>query len=223
MLDVDSRRLCTLFYVVLLAMVAAFLALRLYMVLGRKTGHEQEVLPRAAEDRVPLPTPRAVEPVIEARDAPVMAGAGVGGLAALRSADPSFDAVEFVEGAKTAYRMILEAFWKGDRETIGWLSEPEVAAEFNAAIDTREAAGPTLDNRLVAIERAAITAVSVEKGVARVGVRFDSDIASVTRDRDGNVVSGSLSDAEEEHEVWTFVRTLADRDPNWKLADTADA
>lgn len=212
-----------MFYVVLLAMVAAFLALRLYMVLGRKTGHEQEVLPRAVEERPAQPAARTIEGKAEPREASVLAGAGIGGLAALRSADPSFDAVEFVEGAKAAYRMILEAFWKGDRETLAWLCEDDVASAFTSAIDTREEAGETLDNRLVAIERAAITAASVEKGVARVSVRFDADIASVTRDRDGNVVSGSLTDAGEEHEVWTFTRTLAAGDPNWKLADTAEA
>lgn len=212
-----------MFYVVLLAMVAAFLALRLYMVLGRKTGHEQEVLPRAVEERPLQPGPRAIEGKAEPRETPVLAGVGNGMLATLRGADPAFDAVEFVEGAKAAYRMILESFWKGDRETLRWLCEDEVAGAFGSAIDAREAAGETLDNRLVAIERAAITSASVDKGVARVSVRFDADIASVTRDKDGNVVSGSLTDAEETREVWTFTRRLADADPNWKLADTADA
>lgn len=210
-------------YVVLLAMVAAFLALRLYMVLGRKTGHEQEVLPRAAEERVVQAAPRAVEAPGEPRDPSAVAGPLAGGLRAIAAADNSFDAVEFVEGAKTAYKMILEAFWKGDRETLSWLCEDEVAQEFGAAIDTREAAGHTLDNRLVVIERAAITSATVTGGVARVTVRFDADIASVTRDKDGNVVSGSMTDAIEMHELWTFARTLSSSDPNWKLADTDEA
>lgn len=212
-------------YVVLLAMVAAFLALRLYMVLGRKTGHEQEVLPRAAEEqRVPPPASRTIEATAEPRDgAAAVAGPLAGGLRAISAADARFDAVEFVEGAKGAYKMILEAFWKGDRETLAWLTEDEVTKEFGAAIDAREAAGQTLENRLVGIDRAAITNASVTGGVAKISVRFDADIASVTRDKDGNVVSGSLTDAAETHEVWTFARTLADSDPNWKLADTDEA
>lgn len=212
-------------YVVLLAMVAAFLALRLYMVLGRKTGHEQEVLPRATEERSLPPAPRPVESPTEPRDQQPAAVAGplATGLRAIGSADAGFDAIEFVEGAKSAYKMILEAYWKGDRETLGWLCEDEVAREFGDAITAREAAGQTLDNRLVAIERAAITNASVTGGVARISVRYDADIASVTRDKDGNVVSGSLTDASETHEVWTFARTLASSDPNWKLADTDEA
>lgn len=211
-----------MFYVVLLAMVAAFLALRLYMVLGKRTGHEQEVLPRAAEDRVIKPAPRA-EPVAETRDVPALGGAATTGLRAVVAADPRFDAVEFVEGAKSAYRMILEAFWKGDRETLNWLCEPDVAGAFGEAITAREAAGQTLDNRLVQIERAAITNAAVDKGVARIAVRFDADIAAATRDAHGNLVSGSLTDAVEQHDVWTFTRTLASGDPNWKLAETDEA
>lgn len=209
-----------MFYVVLLAMVAAFLALRLYMVLGRKTGHEQEVLPRATEERLAQPAPRPIEGPVENRDQGAVSGPLAAGLRAIGAADPNFDTVEFVEGSKAAYRMILEAFWKGDRETLAWLAEDDVARAFGEAIDAREAAGHTLDNRLVAIERAAITEASVTSGVAQIAVRFDADIASATRDRDGNVISGSLTDADETHEVWTFARTLANSDPNWKLADT---
>lgn len=212
-----------MFYVVLLAMVAAFLALRLYMVLGRKTGHEQEVLPHPAEERVVKAVPRTIEGSAEPRDQPAVGGPVAAGLRAIGAADASFDAVEFVEGAKAAYKMILEAFWKGDRETLAWLCEDEVSRAFGEAIDAREAAEQTLDNRLIVIERAAITNAAVTDGVARIAVRFDADIASATRDKDGNVVSGSLTDADDTQEVWTFARTLANSDPNWKLADTDEA
>lgn len=212
-----------MFYVVLLAMVAAFLALRLYMVLGKRTGHEQEVLPRAVEDRPPATTPRTAELTGELREAPALGGRAATGLRAVAAADTRFDAVEFVEGAKSAYRMILDAFWKGDRETLNWLCEPAVAGAFEEAVAAREAAGETLDNRLVQIERAAITDARVEGGVAKIAVRFDADIAAATRDAQGGLVSGSLTDAVEQHDVWTFARVLASDDPNWKLAETDEA
>lgn len=211
-----------MFYVVLLAMIAAFLAMRLYMVLGKRTGHEQEVLPRAVDDRS-VAAPRVVEPVAETRDAGAVGGKAAAGLRAIAASDPRFDAVEFVEGAKSAYRMILEAFWKGDEETLTWLCEAEVAQAFVAAVGARQAAGETLEHRLVQIERAAITNAAVEGGVARVTVRFDADIAAVTRDADGALVSGSMTDAVEQHDVWTFARTLRSDDPNWKLAETDEA
>lgn len=211
-------------FVVLLALVTAFLALRLYAVLGKRTGHEP--LPRPAEERVGQPpVARTIEVAAEPREVGprhVERGAE-SGLRAVIAADPTFDVAQFVEGAKSAYRMILEAFWKGDEETLEWLTERDVRAAFAEAIAQRNAAGHVLDNRLISIERAMVTEASVEAGVARISVRLDADIASITRDADGNLIAGSLSDAVETHDVWTFVRALKSSDPNWKLADTDEA
>ena len=63
----------------------------------------------------------------------------------------------------------------------------------------------------------------VENRLARISVRFDADIAAVTRDQDGNLVAGSLSDAVETHDIWTFARKLRSDDPNWKLVETDEA
>ena len=212
--------------VVVLAMVAAFLALRLYMVLGKRTGHEQPLMPKPAEERAaPTALPRPIEIVQEPRE---IANRNIdsraeAGLRAIVSAEPGFDIGQFLEGAQSAYRMILEAYWKGDEESLEWLVDDEVRHAFVEAIEARATAGHVLDNRLVSIERAIIADASVEGKLARITVRFDADIAAVTRDAEGNVVAGSMSDAEETHDVWTFARTLKSGDPNWKLADTDEA
>ena len=214
-----------MFVVVLLAMVAGFLALRLYMVLGKRTGHEQ-VLPKPAEERAPVTSlPRPIEVVQESRE---IANRNIdpraeAGLRAIAAAEPAFDVGQFLEGAQGAYRMILEAFWKGDEESLAWLVEDEVRVSFAEAIVARRDAGHVLDNRLVSIERAMISDSSVDGRQARITVRFDADIAAVTRDAEDNLVSGSMSDAVETHDVWTFARTLKSSDPNWKLADTDEA
>ncbi|WP_026325588.1 Tim44/TimA family putative adaptor protein [Sphingomonas sp. Mn802worker] len=214
-----------MFYVVLLAMVAAFLALRLYSVLGKRGGHEQS-LPRAAEERIAVATPvRTVENVPDVRGAtvrPFDSGAE-SGLRAIAAAEQSFDVTRFVDGAQSAYRMILEAFWRGDEQALSELVVPDVRQAFVEAIEARRDAGHVLDNRLVTIERATIVSASLEGRQAQVAVRFDADIAAVTRDTDGNVVAGSLSDAVQTNDVWTFTRTLKSADPNWMLADTDEA
>jgi predicted lipid-binding transport protein (Tim44 family) len=206
-------------------MVAGFLALRLYAVLGKRTGHEQ-ALPKPAEERIAAsPLPRTIDAVPEVRETgnrAIEAGAETG-LRAVVSADSSFDVGQFAEGAKSAYKMILEAFWKGDEDTLSWLVEDEVRTGFTDAIAERKAAGHVLENRLIAIERAVIAEASVEGRVARIAVRFDADIASVTRDQEGNLVAGSMTDAIETHEVWTFARNLRSDDPNWKLVETDEA
>jgi predicted lipid-binding transport protein (Tim44 family) len=213
------------FYVILFAMVAGFLALRLYAVLGKRTGHEQ-TLPKPAEERVGAPSmPRTVDVTPEVREThsrAIEAGAETG-LRAVVAADSTFDVAQFVEGAKSAYKMILEAFWKGDVDTLEWLVEADVRAAFVAAIEERRAKGEVLDNRLISIERATIAEASVEAKVARIAVRFDADVVALTRDADGAVVAGSLSDAITTHDVWTFARKLRSDDPNWKLVETDEA
>lgn len=214
-----------MFYVVLLAMVAGFLAMRLYSVLGKRTGHEQP-LPRAAEDRPALAVvPRTVDAVAEPREVAnrniePQAEAGLRGIVA---GEPGFDVGRFLEGSQAAYRMILEAFWKGDEDALADLAVDDVRAAFVEAIEARREAGEVLDNRLVSIEHAIIADASVTGRDARITVRFDADIAAVTRDAEGNVLAGSLTDAVETHDVWTFARTLKSSDPNWKLADTDEA
>jgi predicted lipid-binding transport protein (Tim44 family) len=213
------------FYVVLLGMVACFLALRLYMVLGKRTGHEQP-LPKPAEDRAPVTVlPRPIENQAQPRELANrnIAPRAEAGLRAIVAAEPGFDVARFLEGAQSAYRMILEAYWSGDEQQLDWLTEADVRDAFTGAIAERAEAGHTLDNRLVTIERASITDASLVGKAARITVRFDADIAAVTRDRDNVVVAGSMTDAVETHDIWTFARTLKSSDPNWKLADTDEA
>ena len=87
--------------------------------------------------------------------------------------------------------MILEAFWKGDNETLDWLTEDHVRDAFGEAIKARGEAGHVLDNRLVAIERALITEATIEGGRCGSRCAFDADIAAVTRDGEGNLIAGS--------------------------------
>jgi len=207
--------------IVLLAMVALFVGLRLYAVLGQRTGHEQQPVTRPEPSAKPEATVPVSDPPAAAEPATVNFDKGsASALRALIAADAGFDTNRFLEGAQSAYRMILEAFWRGDRETLSELVGDEVRAAFEQAIAEREAAGHRLDNRLIAIERAVIENTRVEKRIATIQVRFDAYIAAVTRNAEGEVVAGSLSDAVATHDVWTFRRDLSSGDPNWLLVET---
>ena len=217
----------TMISIVLLAMVAAFLGLRLYSVLGKRTGHEQEpVLPRADDRTLPQSRMPDIGDPAPTADAPVAPLGTVydpgaeAGIKALLAADRSFDAGRFVGGAEAAYRMVLEAFWSGDRDTLRDLCDSDTYEAFDAAITARTERGETLENRLIRIDSARISAADVTRGLARVTVAFTADIAAVTRGKDGAVVAGSLSDAVETIDRWTFIRDTASRDPNWKLDET---
>jgi predicted lipid-binding transport protein (Tim44 family) len=207
-------------------MIALFVGLRLYAVLGQRTGHEQSPLvtrPEASADSVPaVAAPDASQSPAEPSGLAYEQSASTG-IRAIIAADSSFDVARFVEGAQAAYKMVLEAFWKGDREELAMLANQEVAAAFAAAIDEREAAGNTLHNRLVAIERAAIEDARLDGKIAEIEVRFDAYVAAVTRDKDGELIAGSMSDAVPTKVIWTFQRNLASKDPNWLLVETDEA
>jgi predicted lipid-binding transport protein (Tim44 family) len=208
--------------IVILAMVAGFLGLRLYSVLGRRAEHEEEQpIPTRFERAEDVPAeerrPALPSAVLKRRES---VDANEAGVRAIAAADPRFDLIGFLDGAKGAYRMVLEAFWQGDRETLRELCDDDVFASFDAAIAAREEAGETLDNRLIRIEDATVSSASLEGRMARISVLFVADIAAVTRDKDGNVVAGSLDDAIESKDVWTFMRHLDSGGPDWKLDET---
>jgi predicted lipid-binding transport protein (Tim44 family) len=214
--------------IVILALIAGFLALRLYSVLGKRTGHEQQPAPRSADDRAkvtvlqPRPTGEATPDAARFVEGMIAPGAEAG-VRALIAADRNFDVPQFVEGAKSAYKMVLEAFWRGDREELAWLCDADVLASFEEAIAAREAQGHVLDNRVVRIEKAQIIEASVDGRMAEIALRFEADIAAVTRDKDGTVVAGSMTDAVGTNDVWTFSRDIRSADPNWKLSETDEA
>ncbi|WP_333605357.1 Tim44/TimA family putative adaptor protein [Novosphingobium sp.] len=226
--------------IVILAMIAAFLGLRLYSVLGRRAEHEEEPIQGRFEGRQGRPgAPRLpaqpqpdtkteakaedrarMETAPRPREMPLAPPPAERGLAEIASADRRFDAFAFLEGARGAYRMILEAFWKGDKAELRQLCDADVYGAFTSAIDARLAAGETLDNRLVRIEECSVVAAGVDSGAARITLRFRADIAAVTRDVAGDVIAGSLDDAVEAVDVWTFSRPLNSPDPDWLLTET---
>jgi predicted lipid-binding transport protein (Tim44 family) len=211
--------------IVILALVALFIGLRLYSVLGERTGHEQPILKPAdpeAETRLePRTTPRASAPAMpsEPDELAYLPTAGPG-IRALLAADPSFDVARFLEGSKAAYRLILEAFWKSDLAAMKPFVDAHVYETFAAAVEQRTKDGLVLDNRLVAIDQALFAGAEVERSVALVTVRFEADIAAVTRNAAGEVVAGSLSDAVQTRDRWTFRRDISSHDPNWLLVET---
>ena len=210
--------------IVILALVALFIGLRLYSVLGERTGHEQQPILKPADPDArtapPIAQPPSPQPApADNGDMAFVPTAGPG-VRAILAADPNFDVARFLEGAKSAYRMILEAYWKGDLEALRSHVEPHVYEAFAGAVEQRQKDSLTLDNRLVTIDQAVISEATLERGVAIITVRFEADIAAVTRNSEGQVVAGSLSDAVQTRDLWTFRRDTGSRDPNWLLIET---
>jgi predicted lipid-binding transport protein (Tim44 family) len=116
--------------------------------------------------------------------------------------------------------LFLVDFLRGDKAELKSLCDEDVYEGFSAAIDARASAGETLDNRLIRIEDTTVHSATLDGRIARIAVRFVADIATVTRDKDGTVVAGSLDDAIESRDIWTFKRDVTASGPDWTLDET---
>tara|TARA_R110002096_G_scaffold266914_3_gene460661 strand:+ start:645 stop:1298 length:654 start_codon:yes stop_codon:yes gene_type:complete len=210
--------------IILMAAIAAFILLRLRSELGKKTGNEPQ--PPAAGQRPMGHASRTIdgyaEPahddvkVIDMEEDPKLRHA----YADIRRKDSSFDPAQFIVGAQAAYRMTLEAFWEGDRETLENLLDKSVFGQFDTAIEAREKNELVLENRLINIADATVIAAELDGSVAELTVHFKSEIVAVTRDKSGNIVEGDASDAVETNDKWTFARDIKSDDLSWTLIAT---
>lgn len=211
--------------IIILAMIAAFLGFRLYSVLGRRAEHEEEVVPTRFDRSDEAKGAASALPPLAENPRPERPLSGFPlaieqGLREISAADRRFELLPFLEGAKGAYAMVLEAFWRGDKDELAQLCDADVLQGFAAAIDARAAAGHVLDNRLIRIEDVTVHSAALDGRTARIAVRFVADIASVTRDGEGTVIAGSLNDAIESRDIWTFSRNVNSPDPDWLLDET---
>jgi predicted lipid-binding transport protein (Tim44 family) len=207
--------------IILFAIIAGFLVFRLRSVLGRRTGFERRRDPfaRRVPDKVIAP-PRGSKPAFAPTLVAPPPDTVAGGLAALRQADPDFDASRFRDGARAAFRLIVEAFAKGDKAALQPLLSPDVHRAFATAIDQRQAAGETLETRILRIDDAEIVRAGIDGRSARVTVKFVSQQVNVTRTREGSVVDGDPEHPNEKIDTWTFARDMQSSDPNWLLVAT---
>lgn len=210
--------------ILIFAMIAAFLVYRLRSVLGKRTGNERPphdpystggAANDTGENEKVVPLPDRSRPDDIPDDAPAAEG-----LRAIREADPSFSLDEFVEGARAAFEMIVASYAAGDRDTLQPLLSDEVFKNFAGAIDEREAAGQTMEATLIGIRSADVVEAYTEGRVAFVSIKFVSEQIEVTRDSEGEVVSGDPSRVTTVTDIWTFARNTRSRNPNWTLVAT---
>lgn len=138
----------------------------------------------------------------------------------IAAADPNFETGSFLAGAKVAYEMIVTAYAKGDRETLGNLLSREVYDSFNAVISEREARGETVEMNFVGITSADIVDAHLSGRVAQITVRFVSELITAVHDRTGEIVEGDLKTVRQVIDIWTFMRDLSSANPNWRLVAT---
>ncbi len=201
-------------WTLLSGVVAIFFAYRLYTVLGRREGHMEAPTPR---EKAAKPGEAGQPPGLR----PAFEGPAAAGLEAIAAVDPRFDPTAFLEGARSAYTMIVEAFAAGDRKTLEPLLAAKVLERYTTAIDQRADRGETVKTEIERIRSAEITEASLEGETARIKVRFIAEIATETRDADEVLIAGDLGHLSTVTEDWLFERRTDTGNPNWVLTRVA--
>lgn len=173
---------------------------------------------------IPLPAPAGADgaTAVDERITSVAepGSAAATGLAAILAVDRSFDPRQFLDGARTAYEMIVTAFARGDRKALKPLLGKDVLDGFTRAIDEREQRGETVEFNFVGIDKSEIIDAAAKGTAAQISVRFASKLVSATRNKAGEIVDGDAVLVADVTDIWTFARDTGSRDPNWTLVAT---
>lgn len=216
--------------IVLFAMVAVFLVLRLRAVLGKRTGNERR---HSDPFSTPAQLPRTDAPRNDGDNVVSLPGRGgerevpgdpvAAGLAEIRAADRGFDPQQFLGGARAAFEMVLGAFAQGDVKTLRGLLSDEVYENFAREIERRDKAGEKLESSIVRMRSADIVEARMEGSAAHVTVKFATEQVNVLRDAKGEPLPGQSTAPADVIDLWTFARDTRSGDPNWLLVATGTA
>lgn len=210
---------------IVLAGIAIFLILRLKNVLGSRDGFEKPDAPEAAP--VISTARRGFEVIEGGQDRDILDHVPEGtpaarALAAMKRVEPEFSVSEFLQGARSAYEMILMAFERGDIASVRPFLAPEVFAAFDEVVQTRARQGLTVQAEFAGLRELALADAEFDakSREAEVSVRFLGELISSARDSAGQVVEGDPKSPRKQRDVWTFGRKMGSKDPNWQLVAT---
>ncbi len=184
--------------IILLAMIAGFIFLRLRGILGKKSGFEDKMSASFAHD-FPSETPK--KPFNE----------------------KTFDEdakKDFLSGAKIAYETIITSFSSGNLKGVKQLLDKKVYEQFDEAINSRNASGQVSETTFIGISSAEIKNHENKKGFLEVTVSFVSEIISCVKDKDNKILSGDPKKIKKVFDTWTFSKEINSTNPNWLLVST---
>jgi len=185
--------------IILLAMIAGFIFLRLRGILGKKTGHEENM--RAAFHQDFSSKKEEAQKIDE------------------NNFDEKAKA-DFLKGAKIAYESIITSFSSGELKKIKTILDKKVFNDFSDAIKERKNKGLTSETTFIGINSANIKNYSQINNMFEVTVDFVSEIISSVVDKDKKLVSGDPKKVKKVYDTWKFSRDIKSLSPNWLLIDT---
>jgi len=189
--------------IILLAMFAGFIILRLRNILGRRTGHQGKSINKFF--------PKGVEVLkdIENNEA-------------IKTGNVNEEAKkQFLKGAEVAYEQIITSFAKGDKKSLKGLLEKKMFSRFAEVIDERKNKQLKYETTFIALKSSKILEFKKIENIYRVTVNFVSEIITCVKDKNNKVIEGSPDTIKTVNDVWKFSKNMWSQDPTWYLVDTS--
>ena len=187
--------------IILLAMIAGFIILRLRNILGRKTGHESKIYTDFNEKRFETINKKNIN-VNEVRD--VLEGQ---------------DKKEFLKGAEIAYETIITSFAKGDKKKLEDLLTKQMSNNFYQAIEERNRLKISSDLTFIGIKQSNLEKYEKVKTNLFATVKFVSEIISVKKDANNKIIEGNPDRIKTVTDHWKFTKNVLSKSPNWYLTE----
>tara|TARA_B100001029_G_scaffold162006_1_gene151123 strand:+ start:23 stop:643 length:621 start_codon:yes stop_codon:yes gene_type:complete len=187
--------------IILLGMIAGFIILRLRNILGRKTGHEPKIYPNFAERKFNIPN-NNIKNFKENHD--VLEGK---------------EKKEFLKGAEIAYETILTAFANGDNKKLKTLLTPQMAENFEQAIQARNKENIKSEFTFIGVKESSVEKYEKNRNELFASVKFVSEVISVKKDKDDKIIEGNPDKIKQVTDYWKFTRNIIKKGPNWYLSE----
>ena len=187
--------------IILLGMIAGFIILRLRNILGRKTGHEPKIYPDFTEKKFNVPNNN------------------------IKSFKQNYEVLEgqekkeFLKGAEIAYETILTSFANGDSKKLKSLLSPDMATNFEQAIQARNKENIKSDFTFIGVKESSVEKYERIKNELFASVKFVSEVISVKKDKDDKIIEGNPDKIKQVTDYWKFTKNILKKGPNWYLSE----
>ena len=190
--------------IILLAMFAGFIILRLRNILGRKTGHQGKPTSRY------FPSGMKTLQDIENNEA-------------IKTGNGAEEAKkEFLKGADIAYEQIITSFAEGDKKSLKGLLGKDLFADFSEVIDGRKKKQLKYETTFIGLKYSKILEFKKIENIYKVTVNFVSEIITCVKDRNNKLVQGNPDTIKTVSDIWEFSKNMWSQDPTWYLVETSN-
>ena len=197
--------------IIILGLLAIFLGFRLKNLLGDRSGYGEDIKNLEAYDK------KSEDSNVINLNNKKISGEG---LETLIKADPNFSEEDFIVGAKSAFKIIIEAFVDSDIEKLKPLIDYELLKSFTKSVSEREARQDKQYVDILSIDKINIINISLKESIASITIQIESDQIKYTVDKNDKILDGNKEVSEIIKDKWVLERDISSNNPNWKLVET---